>query len=510
MMHGQQKSDPCDVAKKPMNKPGRPGAELVERRRGAVGNMVKLRTDRTQGRAAVSQRLDRVRQAARQRKKERFTALFHYVDIELLRESFFWLQRKAAPGVDGVRWDDYERNLEVSLADLHERLHRGTYRALPSRRQYIAKPDGSQRPLGIAALEDKIVQRAVVEVLNAVYEADFLGFSYGFRPGRSQHDALDALAVGITHTRVNFILDADVSQFFDCVSHEWLVRFVEHRIGDPRILRLVRKWLKAGVMEDGEVTAAATGTPQGAVASPLMANVYLHYVFDLWVQQWRQRQARGHMIVVRYGDDSVVGFEHRSDAERFLSQMRARMEQFGLALHPQKTRLIEFGRFAATSRAKQGLGKPETFNFLGFTHICGRSRSGSFMLQRTTRRDRMRVALRRIGDELRRIRHDPIPEQGAWLRRVVAGYFAYHAVPTNFRRLRAFRYHVIVRWLRSLRRRSQKDSFKWGRIFRLADHWLPLPRIVHPWPVQRFAVRYPRWEPGARIAPAGICAGGAQ
>src|SRR6266545_3480013 len=256
MMHGQQKSDPCDVAKKPMNKPGRPGAELVERRRGAVGNMVKLRTDRTQGRAAVSQRLDRVRQAARQRKKERFTALFHYVDIELLRESFFWLQRKAAPGVDGVRWDDYERNLEVSLADLHERLHRGTYRALPSRRQYIAKPDGSQRPLGIAALEDKIVQRAVVEVLNAVYEADFLGFSYGFRPGRSQHDALDALAVGITHTRVNFILDADVSQFFDCVSHEWLVRFVEHRIGDPRILRLVRKWLKAGVMEDGEVTAA--------------------------------------------------------------------------------------------------------------------------------------------------------------------------------------------------------------------------------------------------------------
>ncbi len=510
MMHGQQKSDPCDVAKKPMNKPGRPGAELVERRRGAVGNMVKLRTDRTQGRAAVSQRLDRVRQAARQRKKERFTALFHYVDIELLRESFFWLQRKAAPGVDGVRWDDYERNLEVSLADLHERLHRGTYRALPSRRQYIAKPDGSQRPLGIAALEDKIVQRAVVEVLNAVYEADFLGFSYGFRPGRSQHDALDALAVGITHTRVNFILDADVSQFFDCVSHEWLVRFVEHRIGDPRILRLVRKWLKAGVMEDGEVTAAATGTPQGAVASPLMANVYLHYVFDLWVQQWRQRQARGHMIVVRYGDDSVVGFEHRSDAERFLSQMRARMEQFGLALHPQKTRLIEFGRFAATSRAKQGLGKPETFNFLGFTHICGRSRSGSFMLQRTTRRDRMRVALRRIGDELRRIRHDPIPEQGAWLRRVVAGYFAYHAVPTNFRRLRAFRYHVIVRWLRSLRRRSQKDSFKWGRIFRLADHWLPLPRIVHPWPVQRFAVRYPRSEPGARIAPAGICAGGAQ
>jgi RNA-directed DNA polymerase len=349
----------------------------------------------------------------------------------------------------------------------------------------------------------------VVEVLNAVYETDFLGFSYGFRPGRCQHDALDSLAVGITHTNVNFVLDADVTKFFDQVSHDWLIRFVEHRIGDPRILRLIRKWLKAGIMEDGMVTSAETGTPQGAVASPLLANVYLHYAFDLWVQQWRARHAHGAMIVVRYGDDSVVAFEHRFDAERFLSEMRTRMERFGLSLHPQKTRLIEFGRYAAKRRALRGVGKPETFNFLGFTHICGRSRRGTFQLQRTTRRDRMRLALHRIGEHLRCVRHAPIPEQGAWLRQVVTGYFAYHAVPTNFRRLSAFRFHVITRWLRTLRRRSQKDSFSWARILRLADHWLPRPRILHPWPQQRFAVRYPQWEPGARIAPAGICVGGA-
>ena len=497
MMHGRQKSDLGVVAQKLANKPGRPGAESVERRPGTKGNMVGLHTHRTQGRTGVSQRLDRVRQAARQRKKERFTALFHYVDTDLLRESFFWLQRKAAAGVDGVTWQDYERDLEVRLSALHDRLHRGAYRALPSRRQYIAKPDGTQRPLGIAALEDKIIQRAVVEVLNAVYEADFLGFSYGFRPGRGQHDALDALAVGITRTNVNYIVDADVEKFFDRLSHDWLMRFVEHRIGDPRVLRLIRKWLKAGVMEDGVLTQAETGTPQGAVVSPLLANVYLHYVFDLWVQQWRQRQARGNMIVVRYADDSVVGFELLADAERFLSEMRLRMEQFGLSVHPHKTRLIEFGRHAARRRAKRGLGKPETFNFLGFTHICGHTRRGKFALQRMTRRDRMQLALRRLKEQLRRIRHHAIPQQGARLRQVLMGYFAYHAVPTNGRRLSAFRHHVIRSWMWSLRRRSQKDSISWARIKRLADQWLPLPRILHPWPEQRFAVTHPRWEPGA-------------
>jgi group II intron reverse transcriptase/maturase len=336
-----------------------------------------------------------------------------------------------------------------------------------------------------------------VEVLNAVYEADFLGFSYGFRPGRGQHDALDALAVGITRTSVNYIVDADVEKFFDRLSHDWLMRFVEHRIGDPRILRLIRKWLKAGVMEDGALTQAETGTPQGAVISPLLANVYLHYVFDLWVQRWRHRQARGNMIVVRYADDSVVGFELLADAERFLSDMRLRMEQFGLSVHPHKTRLIEFGRHAARRRAKRGLGKPETFNFLGFTHICGHTRRGKFALQRLTRRDRMQLALRRLKEQLQRIRQQAIPQQGARLRQVVMGYFAYHAVPTNARRLSAFRHYVIRSWLRSLRRRGQKDSLSWARIKRLADQWLPLPRILHPWPEQRFAVTHPRWEPGA-------------
>jgi group II intron reverse transcriptase/maturase len=497
MMHGRQKSDLGIVAMKLANKPGKPGAESVERRPGAKGNMVGWRMDRTQGRVAVSQRLDRVRQAAKQRKKQRFTALFHYIDIELLRESFFWLQRKSAPGVDGVEWRDYEADLEIRLVDLQARLHRGAYRALPSRRQYIAKPDGTQRPLGIAALEDKIVQRAVVEVLNAVYEADFLGFSYGFRPGRSQHDALDALSFGIMRTKVNFIVDADVEKFFDRISHDWLMRFLEHRIGDPRILRLIRKWLKAGVMEDGTVTQAETGTPQGAVISPLLANVYLHYVFDLWAHQWRRSHAHGNMIVVRYADDTVVGFERLDDAERFIVEMRERVARFELSLHPQKTRLIEFGRHAASRRAMRGLGKPETFNFLGFTHICGRTRRGAFALQRLTRRDRMQAALSKLRALLHRNRHHAIPEQGAWLRQVLQGYFAYHAVPTNARRLSSFRHYVARSWLWALRRRSQKDSFSWDRIKRLADHWLPSPRILHPWPDKRFAVTHPRWEPGA-------------
>ena len=497
MTHGRQKSDLGIVAKKPTNKTGKPVAESVERRPGAKGNMVEVHTDWTQGRAAVSQQLDRVRQAARQRKKERFTALFHYVDIELLRESFFWLQRRSAPGVDGVEWLDYEGNLESRLVVLQARLHRGAYRALPSRRQYIAKPDGTQRPLGIAALEDKIVQRAVVEVVNAVYETDFLGFSYGFRPGRRQHDALDALAFGIMRTKVNYIVDADIEKFLDRISHDWMMRFMEHRIGDPRILRLIRKWLKAGIMEDGEVTQAETGTPQGAVISPLLANVYLHYVFDLWVQQWRHCHAHGNMIVVRYADDTVVGFERLADAECFLTEMRERVERFGLTVHPQKTRLIEFGRHATQRRAERGLSKPETFNFLGFTHICGRTRHGAFALQRMTRRDRMQAALSKLKEQLHRNRHHAIPEQGAQLRRVLQGYFAYHAVPTNARRLSTFRHHVVRFWLWALRRRSQKDSISWNRVKRLADHWLPSPRILHPWPDRRFAVTHPRWEPGA-------------
>jgi len=510
MMHGQEKSDLPIVATKLTNKSGKPEAEPVERRGGAKGNTDWLHTRRTQSRINVSQRLDRVRQAARQRKKERFTALFHLIDIDLLETAFFWLKKKAAAGVDGVTWHDYEQDLGRNLNDLHGRLHRQAYRALPSRRRYIPKPDGKLRPLGIAALEDKIVQRALVEVLNAVYETDFLGFSYGFRPKRGQHDALDALAVGIARTSVSWILDADISRFFDTVSHEWLIKFVEHRIGDQRVIRLIRKWLKAGAMEDGVIEPTVEGTPQGAVISPLLANIYLHYVFDLWANQWRKRHAEGNVVIVRYADDIVIGFDKEHDAKRFKRAMQARLEEFGLSVHPEKTRLIEFGRFAAVNRAKRGLGKPETFNFLGFTHISGRARDGKFMLRRKTRCDRFRATLRAIKEELRHRWHHSIPEQGKWLRKVVQGYFNYHSVPTNNESMQVFRFRVTDLWRRALRRRSQKDDTTWVKINRLAEHWLPPARVLHPWPAQRFAARYPRQEPGARIAHAGICAGGDQ
>jgi RNA-directed DNA polymerase len=386
MMHGPEKSDPAIRAKKPANKAAAAAAERAEQRAGTEGNAAQSRTQRTQRRASVSPGLQRVRDAARQRKKERFTALLHHVTIDLLKEAFLALKRRAAPGVDGVTWQDYEAGLQGNLQSLHARVHRGTYRAQPVRRKFIPKPGtDKRRPLGIAALEDKIVQRAVVEVLNAIYEADFLGFSYGFRPGRGQHDALDALSVAIGETRVNWILDADIRSFFDGLSQEWLVRFLEHRVGDERILRLVRKWLEAGVLEDGQWSVSETGTPQGAVASPLLANVYLHYVFDLWAQQWRRREATGNVIFVRFADDIVAGFEHEADARRFWDAMRRRFEQFGLELHGEKTRLLEFGRHAAMRRRQRGLGKAETFTFLGFTFICGKSRRGAFLLHRKTR-----------------------------------------------------------------------------------------------------------------------------
>jgi RNA-directed DNA polymerase len=510
VMHGREKSDSAIIATKPTNKAGRPAAEPVERRAGTKGNADQQSTRRAQNRESVSQALERVRQAARKRKKERFTALFHHLSVDLLRLSFFALKRDAAPGVDGLTWRDYEADLDHKLEDLHARVHRGAYRALPSRRRYIPKADGRQRPLAIAALEDKIAQKATVAVLNAIYEEDFLGFSYGFRPGRSQHDALDALVVGITSTRVNYILDCDIRSFFDEVSQEWLVRFLNHRIGDPRIIRLIQKWLKAGVLEDGVVTTSEMGTGQGSVASPLLANIYLHYVFDLWAERWRRREATGDMIILRYADDIVVGFEHEAEARRFWDAMRARLQEFSLSLHPEKTRLIEFGRLAADRRAQRGLGKPETFNFLGFTFICGQSRRGKFLLKRRTRRDRMRARLREIKEELRRRMHQPIPQQGQWLRQVATGFFAYHAVPTNSAALSAFRHHVTNLWRRSLQRRSQKDGCTWQRIAKLADDWLPKPRILHPWPSERFAVKHPRWEPYARIGHVRICAGGAQ
>jgi len=458
----------------------------------------------------VTQALNRVRQAARQRKKERFTALLHHVNVDTLGTAFYALKHKAAAGVDGVTWQDYEADLGRNLEDLHGRVHRGAYRPQPSRRTYIPKADGRQRPLAIAALEDKIVQGACAMVLNAIYEEDFLGFSYGFRPGRGPHDALDALSVAITSRKVNHILDADVRDFFGSVNHDWLIRFLEHRIGDKRIIRLIRKWLRAGILEDGVVSISDKGTGQGSVISPLLANVYLHYVLDLWAERWRRREAAGDMIIVRYADDLVVGFEHEADAGRFLEAMRARFEEFALSFHPDKTRLIEFGRHAATRRAQRGLGKPETFNFLGFTLICGKSRQGRFLLKRRTRRDRMRTKLQEIKGELRRRMHQPIPEQGQWLKQVVTGFFAYHAVPTNFPALGAFRLHTIRLWRRALRRRSQKDRVTWQRIEQLAADFLPTPRIFHPWPSDRFAVKHPRWEPYAGKLHVRFCAGGAQ
>ena len=510
MMYGPEKSDSPTVAVKSANKPARAGAESMEPRGGTKGNMEQLRSRRTQSRERLYQQLGRVRSAARQRKKERFTSLLHHVSVEQLRNACFCLKRNSAAGIDGVTWQDYERDLETNLVELHRRIHRNAYQAQPSRRRYIPKADGKLRPLGIASLEDKIVQRALVEVLNAIYEEDFKGFSYGFRPKRGQHDALDALAVGITRTKVKWILDADISKFFDTVNHDWLIRFLEHRIGDARVIRLIDKWLKAGFMEDGAVTATEEGTPQGAVISPLLANIYLHYVFDLWADQWRKRHARGDMIIVRYADDIVIGFESPADAKRFHQDFRTRLAQFSLTLHPEKTRLLEFGRFTATNRARRGEGKPETFNFLGFTHICGRSRRGDFQLKRKSRRDRMMTKLKEIKDELRQRMHQSIPTMGKWLGQVVSGYFAYHAVPSNSRSLGAFRHHVTDLWRRTLRRRSQRDATTWSRMTEIADSYLPIPRILHPWPSVRFFAKHPRWEPGARIAPAGICAGGSQ
>jgi RNA-directed DNA polymerase len=492
MMHGRGKSDPVVVAVKPANKAERSAAEPVEPRAGTKGNASQQSTCRAQNRESVTQALERIRQAARQRKKETFTSLTNHISTDLLRMAFLALKKDAAPGVDGLTWRTYEADLDRNLTDLHSRVHRGAYRALPSRRQYIPKADGRQRPIAIAALEDKIVQRAAVAVLNCIYEEDFLGFSYGFRPKRGQHDALDALFVGISSKKVNYILDTDIRSFFDSVSQSWVVRFLEHRIADSRIIRLIQKWLKAGVLEDGVVSVSDMGTGQGSVISPLLANVYLHYVFDLWAERWRRREATGDMIVVRYADDVVVGFEHESDARRFWDAMRERLQEFSLSLHPEKTRLIEFGRHAAARRSQRGLGKPETFNFLGFSFISGKSRRGKFLLKRKTRRDRMRAKLKEIKEELRKRMHQPIPKQGVWMKQVVAGYFNYHAVPTNGRALEVFRAEVLKRWRQTLRQRSQKSALTWARMAKLADDWLPKPRILHPWPEKRFAVRHPR------------------
>ena len=442
----------------------------------------------------VSPGLKRVREAARRDASLRFTNLLHHITEQMLREAYNALNPKAAPGVDRVTWAEYGEGLVNRLSDLHARVHRGGYRAQPSLRTYIPKSNGQLRPLGIAAVEDKIVQQAVVWVAQAIYEEDFLGFSYGFRPGRSQHNALDALWVAIMQRKVNWILDADICGFFDSIDHRWMMKFVEYRIGDQRILRLIKKWLTAGVSEDGQWSSTVVGTPQGATISPLLANIYLHYVLDLWVEAWRKRHAQGEVYIVRYADDWVMGFEYQGDAEAFLHVLGKRMHSFGLNLNAQKTRLLEFGRFAMDNKAKRGEGKPETFEFLGFTHICARRRKDrGFIVRRETIAKRLRMKIKQVKEELKHRRHDPVSQQGRWVRSVVRGYYNYHAVPGNIYALGQFHKQVGRAWLRALRRRSQKGRrLTWARLQKLLDTWLPRPRILHPYPNQRLRVTYPR------------------
>ena len=487
-MNEHGKSDGPVLPAKPPNNAS--AAEAVEERGPAKGNTDDLtRSGRSAGQGVPSG-LDRVREVARQDKDARFTALLHHVTLYRLYMAYGEIRPQAAPGIDGETWAAYGQNLEENLQDLHRRVQSGSYRAKPSRRAYIPKADGRFRPLGIASLEDKIVQRAVVEVLNAVYEADFRGFSYGFRPGRRTHDALDALATGIFRKKVNWVLDADLRDFFSTLDQAWLMKFLEHRIADKRVLRLIRRWLSAGVVENGEWSETLEGSPQGASVSPLLANVYLHYVFDRWIRQWRRRQAHGDVIVVRFADDFIVGFEHKADAERFLSDLRQRLAKFNLELHPDKTRLIEFGRRTARNRKARGeVGKPETFDFLGFTHICGKGRNGGFWLRRITISKRLRVKLKQVKHQLEQRRHWPVPEQGRWLASVVRGHFAYYAVPGNTKALTNFRTQISRLWLRSLRRRSQRHRLDWERMARLIARWLPPVRILHPYPEMRFDVR---------------------
>jgi group II intron reverse transcriptase/maturase len=456
----------------------------------AKGNLPQQNASRTPSRTDAPSALERVRQAAKGDKKLRFTALLHHIySLETLRGAYFSLKKEAAAGVDGETWRHYGESLEDNLRDLSERLKRGAYRAKPVRRVYIPKADGRQRPLGVTALEDKIAQRATVEVLNAIYETDFRGFSYGFRPGCSPHHALDALYTGLLTRKVNWVLDLDIRGFFDGISHEWLVRFVEHRIADRRVVRLIQKWLSAGVLEDGKHLRVEEGTPQGGSASPLLANIYLHYVFDLWVQAWRRKRAHGDVIVVRFADDIVLGFQVKSDAEQFWAELTERFRKFALELHPVKTRLLEFGPFAVASRKRRGEGKPETFNFLGFTHICGKKRSnGMFTVVRQTIRKRLQAKLSEVKTELRRRLHHPVPEVGQWLRSVVSGHFRYYGVPMNAPALHIFRFQIGWLWHRALSRRSQNGRILWDRMRRLINRWLPPVRIYHDYPLRRLGV----------------------
>jgi group II intron reverse transcriptase/maturase len=493
MSHGRGKSDCCVVPWKRPNKAAGAtpaAAEAVEGRRQAKGNAVQLRMFRRSSRVYdVDTALDGIRQTAKSRPAAKFTTLMHHIyAVERLRVAYHALRRDAAVGVDGQSWQSYGQELEANLSELSDRLARGGYRPQPVRRTYIDKADGTKRPLGVPALEDKIVQRATVDVLNAIYEQDFCGFSYGFRPGKGAHNALDAASVGISARKVSWILDADIAKFFDTLEHDWLIRFIEHRVADARVVRLIKKWLHAGVLEDGRITRRELGTVQGGSISPLLANVYLHYAFDLWVRQWRRRHARGDVIVVRYADDWVAGFQYHDDAERFQRAVSERLGHFGLKLHETKTRLIEFGRFARENRRRRGEGKPHTFDFLGFTHCCGQTRKGKFMVLRLTSAKRLRAKLQAVKFELRRRMHRPINEQGEYLRAVVVGHARYFGVPCNGTRLRTFRFQLARLWRRMLCRRGQSRGLPWRRMYRLMARWLPIPHICHPYPNQRLIV----------------------
>ena len=497
MMNGRRKSDRPVVVTKPANKAGVTVndagalvAERVERRGLAKGKPPRQNTDRALDREVVQSALGRIRQAAVKDKKVKFTSLMHHIyNLSTLREAYYGLKRDAAPGVDGETWRQYGENLESHLTDLSARLRRGAYRAKPVRRVFITKEDGRQRPLGVTALEDKIVQRATVEVLNGIYETDFLGFSYGYRPGKSPHHALDALYTALLTRKVNWVLDGDISSFFDGLDHEWLIKFIKHRVADQRVVRLIRKWLNAGVLEQGQWTCSDEGTPQGGSASPLLANIYLHYVFDLWVQHWRKTKAKGDVIVVRWADDFVVGFQHQSDAEQFHKELAERFAKFKLKLHPEKTRVIEFGFYAANNRKRRGQGKPETFNFLGFTHICGKKRSnGMFTVLRRTMSKRKRAKLKEVKMELRKRMHQQVVEVGKWLRLVVEGHNRYYGVPSNQRSLSSFRFHVARHWYWTLRRRSQTRRLTWEQMSLLVNRWLPPPTLHHPYPLRRLGV----------------------
>ena len=492
-MHAAEESDGLVVPTKRANNADealpRAAAESVEGRGPAKGNEEQTPIDRPQRRKHPSGGLFGVRLVAEKDRQLRFTNLMHHLTLELLTSRYFDLKKSAAPGIDGVTWRAYALDFETRLQALHDRLHNGTYRAQPSKRQWIPKADGRLRPLGIAALEDKIVQAAMVTLLNQIYEVEFNGFSYGFRPGKSQHNALDALSVGLLKRKVNWVLDADIQGFFDNISHEKLLKLLELRIGDRRVLALLRKWLTAGVSEDGEWSPSQVGTPQGAVISPLLANVFLHYVLDRWVESWR-KQCRGNVIIVRYADDFVMGFQHQDEAERCLRELREQLAEFELTLHPEKTRLIEFGRFAESNRRERGDDKPETFIFLGFTHLCGKTRKGWFTVSRQPLTKRLRAKLQEIKTELRKRLHQTVNATGAWLRSVVRGWLNYFAVPGTSQVLNRFVTEVDHLWAKSLRCRSQRGqrAWPWTRLTRIIKHWIPRARIVHPYPDQRLRV----------------------